>query len=243
MLRSASDSVPVWRARASVSACSGFSSSVTVLPTTVVLAVLFLRRLVDREHADVRQDDFGIDDIGRAGWSGFFSRLDRMHVDAVVGQDEAAGAGLRRDFGRDGAHAGRQDRGHEAGSVGLDQLLLADRLAGDEGGARDRAGDLGRRIRPFVAADEDVARGRRRPGLPLQVLGLDRLAEADVGLGDENVDGRQLRDRRGRSRLVVGSARKICGNAAGADGDGQDDNACGIHTLHFPHYAATLPPP
>ena len=34
MLRSASDSVPVWRERASVSACSGFSSSVTVLPTT-----------------------------------------------------------------------------------------------------------------------------------------------------------------------------------------------------------------
>ena len=37
--------------------------------------------------------------------------------------------------------------------------------------------------------------------------------------------------------------RKICGNAAGTDSDGQDDNACGIHTLHFPHYAATLPSP
>src|SRR6266478_2044956 len=34
MLRRASASVPVWRARASVSACSGFNSSVTVLPTT-----------------------------------------------------------------------------------------------------------------------------------------------------------------------------------------------------------------
>jgi len=33
MLRSASASVPLWRARASVSACSGFSSSVTVRPT------------------------------------------------------------------------------------------------------------------------------------------------------------------------------------------------------------------
>ena len=37
MLRSASDSVPVWRERASVSACSGFSSSVTVLPTMALV--------------------------------------------------------------------------------------------------------------------------------------------------------------------------------------------------------------
>ena len=96
---------------------------------------------------------------------------------------------------------------------------------------------------PFVAADEGVARGRRRPGLPLHVFGLDRLAEADVVFGDEDVHGLQLRDRFGRRRLVVGSARKICRNAAGADSDGQDDNACGIHTLHFPHNAATLPPP
>ena len=53
----------------------------------------------------------------------------------------------------------------------------------------------------------------------------------------------KLRDRLGRRGLVAGSAGEICGNAASADGDGQDHNACGIHTLHFPHYAATLPPP
>jgi hypothetical protein len=39
---------------------------------------------------------------------------------------------------------------------------------------------------------------------------------------------------------MVGSC--ATGAAAGADSDGQDHNACGIHTLHFPHYAATLPP-
>ena len=77
----------------------------------------------------------------------------------------------------------------------------------------------------------------------MHVFGRDRLAEADVGLGDENVDGLQLCERRGRLRLVVGPARKICGNAAGTDSDGQDHNACGIHTLHFPQNAATLPPP
>ena len=101
-----------------------------------------------------------------------------------------------------GAHAGRQDRGHEAGAVGLDQLRLADRLAGDEGRARDRAGDLGCRVGTLVAADEVVAGGRRRPGLPLQVFRLDRLAEADVGLGDQHVDGRQLRDRRAAAALL-----------------------------------------
>src|SRR5260221_52980 len=37
MLRSASWIVPLWRARPSVSACSGFSSSVAVLPTSELL--------------------------------------------------------------------------------------------------------------------------------------------------------------------------------------------------------------
>jgi hypothetical protein len=89
----------------------------------------------------------------------------------------------------------------------------------------------------LVAADETVAGGRGRPGLPLQILGLDRLAEADVGFRDENVHGLQLRDRRRGAGFVVGSAREICGNAAGTESDGQDDNACGIHTLRPPFAA------
>jgi hypothetical protein len=55
--------------------------------------------------------------------------------------------------------------------------------------------------------------------------------------------GVPLRNRIGRDSLVVGSTCTMGGDAAGNDSDGQDDNACGIHTLHFPHYAATLPPP
>ena len=50
-------------------------------------------------------------------------------------------------------------------------------------------------VGPFAAADEGAAGGRRRPGLPLHILRLDRLAEADVGFRDQNVDGLQLRDR------------------------------------------------
>nr|HEV8010982.1 hypothetical protein [Bradyrhizobium sp.] len=51
-----------------------------------------------------------------------------------------------------------------------------------------------------------------------------------------------LRDRLGRERPAVGPVREICGNVTGIVSGGQNDNACGIHTLHFPHYAATLPP-
>jgi hypothetical protein len=49
--------------------------------------------------------------------------------------------------------------------------------------------------------------------------------------------------RRNRRAWRGKSAGEECGNAASAVGDGQVDNASGIHTLHFPHYAATLPPP
>ena len=76
----------------------------------------------------------------------------------------------------------------------------------------------------------------------IAVLGLDRLAEADVGFRDENIHGWQLRHRLGRRGLSDPLAR----NAAMPPAPiamVKHDNACGIHTLHFPHYAATLPPP
>jgi hypothetical protein len=73
----------------------------------------------------------------------------------------------------------------------------------------------------------------------LQIVRLDCLAEADVALGDQHINRLQLCDR-GGSGLFVRPARKICGYAAGDDGNGKDCNACGIHTLHFPHYSATL---
>jgi hypothetical protein len=47
----------------------------------------------------------------------------------------------------------------------------------------------------------------------------------------------------GRKGLVAGPVRETGGSFAGTGSEGQDHNACGIHTLHFPHYAATLPPP
>ena len=170
MLRSASDSVPALARAGERLGLFGLQLQRHGLADHGVLAVFFLRRLIDREHADVGQDDFRVDDVGCAGLSAFFSRLVENDVDPVVRQDKAAGAGLRRDFGRDRAHAGRQDRGHEAGTVGLHQFLLADRLARDERRARDRADDFLGGVGPIGAADEVVAGGRRRPGLPLQVF-------------------------------------------------------------------------
>src|ERR1700688_505531 len=99
MLRSASDSVPVWRARERLGLLR-LEFERHGLADHGVLAVFFLRRLIDGEHADVRQDDFGNDDVGRTRAAGVLVAFRKKHVDAVVRQDEAAGAGLRRGFGR-----------------------------------------------------------------------------------------------------------------------------------------------
>jgi hypothetical protein len=107
--------------------------------------------------------------------------------------------------------------------------MFADRFARDERRARDGTGDLLDGVGLAGAADEVVAGGRGRPGLPLQIVRLDRAAKADIRFGDENIDGLHLRDRLGRRRSVVRPAGEICGYAAGADGDGQDHNSCGIH--------------
>ena len=66
--------------------------------------------------------------------------------------------------------------------------------------------------------------------------GRDRLAELDVGLGDQDVDGIDLAARparRGR-RLVAATAGEQRGKAAGGDGDHKNDETRGFHTLHFP---------
>ena len=62
------------------------------------------------------------------------------------------------------------------------------------------------------------------------------LAELDVGLGDQDVDGV---DRgggdglRGR-RLVAATPGEQRGSAAGGDRDHENDKTRGFHTLHFP---------
>ena len=163
---------------------------------------------------------------------GVLLALGEQDVDAVVGQDESAGAGFRRNFGRDRPQAARQDCRHEAGAVGLDQLLLADRFAGDKGRAHDRTGDIPDGFGVAGAVDDVAGGGHRRPGLPLQILRLDDLAEPDVDLGDENFHRRQLRNRFGGTRLVVRSTGEVGSDTTGTERDGQDDNTCDVHTLY-----------
>jgi hypothetical protein len=57
------------------------------------------------------------------------------------------------------------------------------------------------------------------------------VAKADVGFGEQSIDGLQLCDRCCPGRLAIRSTRKIGRDAAGTESDGQDDNAGDIHTL------------
>ena len=99
-----------------------------------------LDRLVDGQHAHVVEDRLG-HVFGTAGARrSLVDSPGHDDVDVVVGQDEAAGAGIGRDPDGDGALALRQDGRHEA-AIGADQLGVADRLAGIEAGAGDGADD------------------------------------------------------------------------------------------------------
>ena len=67
----------------------------------------------------------------------------------------------------------------------------------------------------------------------------ERLAEPDVGLRDQNLHCRQLRDRFGRgSRFFFRATGEIGGDTAGTQGDDQNDDTCDIHTL-YNSYAGT----
>ena len=217
------------------------------------LAVLFLDRLVDREHAHVGQDRFAGVDFDAGGLLGFAVAARQDHVDTVVRQDEAAGAGLGRDFGRDRAHAGRQDRRHEAGAVGLDQLGFADRLAGGE---RRRARSSRRAA--SMASGRSFLRMKFGPAAAAgQVCQCRSLAGHALPSRCRSWRSARRRCRAGRpaparpARARSGTPGQQRGDAAGGEGNDENNDTRGFHTLHFPHDAATdsrrhfdtMPPP
>ncbi len=120
------------------------------------------------------------------------SRRVRMTSTRSFRQNEAAGAGFRRDLRGNGAHAGRQDRRHEARALGVHQLGFADRLARDEGHARDLSCKSLDGLRIVVAADEISGRCAGRPGLPLQVGRRQSLTQRDVAMRDQDVNSVDL---------------------------------------------------
>ena len=208
-------------------------------PTNGRLTVRLADGLVDRENADIVENGLGIDGFGLAGPAGHAFSLGENDIHLVVRQDEAARARFGRNFSRNRAHAGRQDRSHEAGAIALHELGFADRFARDEGRACNGADDLAQRFGSIAAADEGGAGRCRRPGLPLHVVRSNGLAERDIAARHKHIGGVDADSF--LNRLRVRTAREIGSSATGTDGNSKDDNPRGIHTLHFPHHAATEP--
>ncbi len=98
-----------------------------------------------------------------------FARQD--HVDAIIGQDEPACAGIGGDGDGDRAHARRKDRSHEAGGIAMHDRGIGDRLARDDA-ARARP-CLSPRL--FTARrlmrDEGRIHRRGRPFFPAHLIG------------------------------------------------------------------------
>src|SRR5262249_45257274 len=94
--------------------------------------------------------------------------------------------------------------------------------------ACNRARELRDRLGPVGAADEAAAGRGLGPGLPLQIVGVNRLTQPDVALRNENINSRQLGNRRNR-RLAVRSADEIGGDAASHQGDSQNDDTRELH--------------
>jgi hypothetical protein len=63
------------------------------------------------------------------------------------------------------------------------------------------------------------------------------LAETDIRLRYQDLDGRQLSYRLGDDRLGIGAACKIGGDATRRESDGENDNSRGFHTLYSLRYA------
>ena len=154
MLRSASDSVPLWRARASVSVCSGFSSSVTVLPTTVFWPSFSFgawsiasTRIFGRMISELTTSAGPVR-------SGFFSRLERMTSTRSLGRMKPPAPVS----GEISVETARMPPGRIAAMKPepLALISFSSRIGSPamNGDARDRAGNLGRGVRPFAAADE-----------------------------------------------------------------------------------------
>ena len=111
-----------------------------------LLAVLGFDELADGEHAHVVKERLRVDLIARSAARG----AGVNDVDAVVGQDQPADAGLLLDARGDRAHARRQDRGQDAAFAGDDHLQRRERLARQQRHARHQ---LSFRLAQFL---EDV---------------------------------------------------------------------------------------
>jgi len=72
--------------------------------------------------------------------------------------------------------------------------------------------------------------------LPLHILGGDSLAERDIALRDQDIDGIHLDglDGRRRRRLIATSTGEQCRDATCRNRNHENNETRGFHTLHFP---------
>jgi hypothetical protein len=151
-----------------------------------LLAVLLADRLIDREHPHVSQNRLADEFLDACGLFRGLVAVGQHHVDVIVGQDEASGAGVGRHVQRYRAHPARQDRGHEAAVLGDDDLAVAYRLSSRDRAAHDGADEIFDGVRPVGLFEEARIGGVRRPGLPADIAVADHLADAEIGLGDQH---------------------------------------------------------
>ena len=193
-----------------------------------LLAGFFLDGLVNRQHAHVVQDRFA-DDLLGAG-----RLLCQDDVDVIVGQDETACAIFGGNIHRYRAHARGQHDGEEARAFCQHHRRIADRLADGDRSAHDGTDELLHRIRPLGLFHETLICRRLRPELPADVAADDQLTATEVVLGDQNVDGRERRWRRGRRRGLAVATRQIGRNPASGESDTEDNETSGFHNASLP---------
>ena len=161
-----------------------------------LLAVLVLDGLIDGEHAHIGEDGFADEDVSTpVAFSASLSRRARMTSTWSPGRTKPPAPVS----GRISIEIARMPLGRIAamiaGAADLDQPAFLDRFAGRERVQRAiepvRSVDRVRACRSCLMKCR--AGGCRRPDLPLQIVLADqRVAGADVGIGDQDFDGFEL---------------------------------------------------
>ena len=142
----------------------------------------------------LRRHDFDPSSLG-----GFVVAREPDDVDAVIGENESTGRriALVIDLDRDSALSARQDRRHEPARPGLDQLVVADRLAAEERHPRHRTFDVLERVGLRRLCDHRFGHVRFRPRVPSYRALVDHRPHRQILTGHEHLLDVELRRRRG----------------------------------------------
>ena len=188
--------------------------------------VLIVGPLIDREHAQVREQGLGGVALDLAAAQRH--RHGQQQIDPIAGKDKAGEARVHGDVDGDGAVAGRQHRGEEAAVARPHQAGLGDGLTFAQGRADDGADE----ILDLAVALDNISRRDPvlGPGLPAQILGPHELAGRERALGDQHARSHIGHDRRGHdfARRHPGAGDQHRG-ARNGEGDEHEQQAAERH--------------